>query len=208
MLPRLLTRARRALENILEAQFLNAIKTGSDSTILLSCRSITQPFARYKFVLRFQSIPSIALAINFQLLCSATMFALRLLMLSALVRGFAPRITPPRRHTMRHAVEEMYLCDENVEKVLEGAREDMAAVFGYAADSQKVGITGTVELVEIEGPVVIIRLGGRFWHKRSDVVQRVANYLIERIPEICDVEVEDAAQLDDADKLEAKPGGW
>ena len=136
------------------------------------------------------------------------MFALRLLMLSALVSGFAPRIAPQRRQTMRSAVEEMYLCDENVEKVLEGAREDMAAVFGYAADSQKVGITGTVELVEIEGPVVIIRLGGRFWHKRSDVVQRVANYLIERIPEICDVEVEDAAQLDDADKLEAKPGGW
>ena len=136
------------------------------------------------------------------------MFALRMLMLSALVTSFAPRIAPPRQNTMRHAVEEMYLCDENVEKVLEGAREDMAAVFGYAADSQKVGITGTVELVEIEGPVVIIRLGGRFWHKRSDVVQRVANYLIERIPEICDVEVEDVAQLDDADKLEAKPGGW
>ena len=134
------------------------------------------------------------------------MMALRLLTLSTIVASFAPRIAPQRRHTMRYAVEEMYLCDENVEKVLEGAREDMAAVFGYAADSQKVGITGTVELVEIEGPVVIIRLGGRFWHKRSDVVQRVANYLIERIPEICDVEVEDAAQLDDADKLEAKPG--
>ena len=134
------------------------------------------------------------------------MLALRLLLLSTIVAGFAPRIAPQRRHTARYAVEEMYLCDENVEKVLEGAREDMAAVFGYAADSQKVGITGTVELVEIEGPIVIIRLGGRFWHKRSDVVQRVANYLIERIPEICDVEVEDAAQLDDADKLEKKPG--
>ena len=134
------------------------------------------------------------------------MMALRLLTLSTIVASLAPRIAPQRRHTMRYAVEEMYLCDENVEKVLEGAREDMAAVFGYAADSQKVGITGTVDLVEIEGPIVIIRLGGRFWHKRSDVVQRVANYLIERIPEICDVEVEDAAQLDDADKLEAKPG--
>ena len=134
------------------------------------------------------------------------MMALRLLMLSTIVAGFAPRITPQRRPIRRYAVEEMYLCDENVEKVLEGAREDMAAVFGYAADSQKVGITGTVDLVEIEGPIVIIRLGGRFWHKRSDVVTRVANYLIERIPEICDVEVEDAAQLDDADKLEKKPG--
>ena len=134
------------------------------------------------------------------------MMALRLLLLSTIVAGFAPRIAPQTHKTMRYAVEEMYLCDENVEKVLEGAREDMAAVFGYAADSQKVGITGTVELVEIEGPVVIIRLGGRFWHKRSDVVTRVANYLIERIPEICDVEVEDVAQLDDADKLEKKPG--
>jgi hypothetical protein len=170
------------------------------------CRSITQPFARGKVVLKLQSIPSIALTINFQLSCRAAMIALRLLMLSALrVASFAPRLTP-RPHTTRYAVEEMYLCDENVEKVLEGAREDMAAVFGYAADSQKVGITGTVELVEIEGPIVIIRLGGRFWHTRSDVVQRVANDLIERIPEICDVEVEDAAQLDDADKLEAKPG--
>ena len=36
--------------------------------------------------------------------------------------------------------------------------------------------------MEIEGPIVIIRLGGRFWHKRSDVVQRVANYLIGWIP--------------------------
>merc|ERR1712205_54339 len=94
----------------------------------------------------------------------------------------------------------------NVEKVLEGAREDMAAVFGYAVDSQKVGITGTVELVEIEGPVVIIRLGGRFWHKRSDVVQRVANYLIERIPEICDVEVEDVANSTTRTSSRRSPG--
>ena len=50
---------------------LIAIKTGTDSTILLPCRSITQPFARCNLVLALQSIPSIALAINFQLLCSA-----------------------------------------------------------------------------------------------------------------------------------------
>jgi hypothetical protein len=125
-----------------------------------------------------------------------------------LVSGFAPRSAPSRHFTARYAGEELVLCDENVEKVLEGAREDMAAVFGYTTDSRKVGITGTVELVEIEGPIVIIRLGGRFWHKRSDVVQRLANYLQERIPEICDVEVESADQLDDADKLQEKAGGW
>ena len=98
---------------------------------------------------------------------------------------------------MRYAVEEMYLCDENVEKVLEGAREDMAAVFGYAADSQKVGITGTVDLVEIEGPIVIIRLGGRFWHKRTDVIERVESYVLERIPECISVEIDDLASLSD-----------
>ena len=71
MLQRRVTRVRRALENLLPAPILIAIKTGSDSTILLSCRSITQPFARCNLVLALQSIPSIALAINFQLLCSA-----------------------------------------------------------------------------------------------------------------------------------------
>ena len=136
------------------------------------------------------------------------MMALRLLTLSTIVASFAPRIAPQRHAMRRYAVEEMYLCDENVEKVLEGAREDMAAVFGYAADSQKVGITGTVDFVGIEGPNVVVRLGGRFWHQRSDVLQRVGAYLIERIPEICDVEIEDPAQLDDADKIKERASGW
>ena len=64
-------RVRRAQENRLTFRFVIAIKTGTDSTILLPCRSITQPFARCNLVLALQSIPSIALAINFQLLCSA-----------------------------------------------------------------------------------------------------------------------------------------
>ena len=48
------------------------------------------------------------------------MMALRLLLLSTIVAGFAPRIAPQTHKTMRYAVEEMYLCDENVEKVLKG----------------------------------------------------------------------------------------
>lgn len=133
--------------------------------------------------------------------------ALRLLCASlalSTTRSFAPRSLSARRSVVRSA--DLVLNDENVEAVLEGARTDMEAVFGYAPDSRKVGITGTVELVEINGPFVVIRLGGRFWHQRSDVVQRVAKYLQERIPEICDVEIESADQLDDADKLKEKPG--
>ena len=45
-----------------------------------------------------------------------------------------------------------------------------------------------------------MRLKGRFWHQRTRVVERVSNYVLERIPECVDVEIEDAAQLDDADK--------
>lgn len=41
---------------------------------------------------------------------------------------------------------------------------------------------GNVELADLDGPFVKISLKGRFWHKRSDVVARVANYLKQRIP--------------------------
>jgi hypothetical protein len=41
---------------------------------------------------------------------------------------------------------------------------------------------GVVELADLDGPFVKISLKGRFWHKRSDVLARVANYLKQRIP--------------------------
>lgn len=41
---------------------------------------------------------------------------------------------------------------------------------------------GEVELADLDGPFVKISLKGRFWHKRSDVLARVANYLKQRIP--------------------------
>ncbi|OMO99313.1 hypothetical protein CCACVL1_03860 [Corchorus capsularis] len=61
-----------------------------------------------------------------------------------------------------------------------------------------VGITGQVELAELDGPFVKISLKGRFWHKRSTVVARVGNYLKQRIPEILEVDIEDEKQLDDS----------
>jgi hypothetical protein len=36
--------------------------------------------------------------------------------------------------------------------------------------------------VELDGPFVKLRLTGRFWHERSMVLARVANYLRKRIP--------------------------
>lgn len=51
---------------------------------------------------------------------------------------------------------------------------------------------------------MIVRFGGRFWHQRSEVLARVGSFLQERIPEICDVEIEDMSQLDDADKITEK----
>lgn len=41
---------------------------------------------------------------------------------------------------------------------------------------------GVAELADLDGPFVKIRLRGRFWHKRSTVVARLANYLKQRIP--------------------------
>ena len=63
--------------------------------------------------------------------------------------------------------------------------------------STGVGITGGVDFVEMDGPTVLIRLKGRFWHQRTTVLDRVANYLQQRIPEIVDVDVEDPYQLTD-----------
>jgi hypothetical protein len=97
------------------------------------------------------------------------------------------------------------LSEESVERVLEAARTELSAVFGYSAENRAVGITGTVDFVELEGPTVVVRFGGRFWHKRTDVLTRVAAFLEARIPEICDVSIEDVAQLDDADKVAQRP---
>lgn len=47
----------------------------------------------------------------------------------------------------------------------------------------------------MDGPTVIVRLKGRFWHTRKTVLDRVTNYLQQRIPEIIDVDVEDPYQL-------------
>lgn len=70
-------------------------------------------------------------------------------------------------------------------------------MFGYSAENRGVGITGGVDFVDLDGPMVVLRLKGRYWHQRTAVLDRVANYLQQRIPEIVDVSVEDPWQLTD-----------
>ncbi|XP_034930609.1 uncharacterized protein [Populus alba] len=92
------------------------------------------------------------------------------------------------------------LTEENVKQVLVDARAEDVCLFlqlGQIFDTS-VGITGQVELAELDGPFVVISLKGRFWHERSMVLARIGNYLKQRIPEILEVEIEDEKQLDDS----------
>lgn len=95
------------------------------------------------------------------------------------------------------AGSQLELNEDNVLAILSACREEIGTLFGYTAENRGVGITGGVDFVELDGPCVVIRLKGRFWHQRTTVLDRVANYLVQRIPEIIDVTVEDEWQLTD-----------
>ncbi|XP_010542974.1 PREDICTED: uncharacterized protein LOC104816015 [Tarenaya hassleriana] len=85
------------------------------------------------------------------------------------------------------------LTEDNIRLVLSDARVELAQLFDGS-----VGITGEVDLAELDGPFVKISLRGRFWHTRSTVLARIGNYLKQRIPEILEVDIEDEKQLDDS----------
>jgi len=50
------------------------------------------------------------------------------------------------------------LCEENVALALEECKETVGTMFGNSEENLRVGITGDVELVDIDGPTVIIGL--------------------------------------------------
>lgn len=89
------------------------------------------------------------------------------------------------------------LTVENVLGVLAACREEIGTMFGYSAENRGVGITGGVDFVELDGPIVVMSLKGRFWHQRPTVLARVGAYLQGRIPEIIDVVVADEWELTD-----------
>lgn len=104
---------------------------------------------------------------------------------------------PPTDAIMVPAGSQLEMSEETVLGVLQAAREELGTLFGYSAENRGVGITGGVDFVETDGPTVVIRLKGRFWHQRTTVLNRISNYLQQRIPEIVDVDVEDPYQLTD-----------
>mmetsp|Transcript_34212 Transcript_34212/g.41919 ORF Transcript_34212/g.41919 Transcript_34212/m.41919 type:complete len:212 (+) Transcript_34212:178-813(+) len=93
--------------------------------------------------------------------------------------------------------ETLPLSEENVEGVLAACREEIGTLFGYTAENRGVGITGAVDFVEMDGPIVILTLKGRYWHQRTTVLERVKSYILERIPEVIDVAVADEWELTD-----------
>ena len=91
----------------------------------------------------------------------------------------------------------MELSQENVELVLAETREKLGSVFGYTEENRAVGITGTVDLVGLDGASVVVRLSGRFWHQRSVVLARVGSAIAGRIPETMETRIKDESQLID-----------
>jgi len=79
------------------------------------------------------------------------------------------------------------LCDENAVIVMDEVRKELGTIFGYDKGSQAVGITGKIELVEIDGPTIYVSLSGRFWHATDTVMMRVSSFIKNRIPEVIDV---------------------
>lgn len=65
----------------------------------------------------------------------------------------------------------MVLSEENIEVALLEMKQLLGSMFGNSSENLDVGITGDVEFVGLDGPIVVLRLKGRFWHKRADVVR-------------------------------------
>lgn len=103
--------------------------------------------------------------------------------------------------------EPLELCDEHAEMVIEEIRNELGTIFGYDPQSQKVGITGKIELAEIDGPTLRVALSGRFWHATDTVLLRVSSYIKQRIPEIIDVELDmEKSDIQDDNRLNTESG--
>ena len=91
------------------------------------------------------------------------------------------------------------LTEENAEECLELLMDSEYGeqMFGRHEKAASIGITGDVQLVEIEGPEVTLSLQGEFWHKRSMVLGKAAIWLNACMPEIMHVNVQDPVELED-----------
>lgn len=102
----------------------------------------------------------------------------------------------------------MELCEENAVLVIEEVRNELGTIFGYDQGSKNVGITGAIELVEVDGPTIIVSLSGRFWHATDTVMLRVESFIKQRIPEVISVTLDEtASNIQDDNRLNTEPGG-
>ena len=99
------------------------------------------------------------------------------------------------RATYPEGLPDLDLSEENVVQALEDARRELGTLF-----DEEMGMTGRIELVDLDGPMAVVRMSGRFWHKRADVLARVSAYVKSRVPELFEMDIEDPAQLDDSEK--------
>lgn len=105
-------------------------------------------------------------------------------------------------------MEPLELCQENAELVIEEVRRELGTIFGYDPASQAVGITGAIELVEVDGPTISVSLSGRFWHATDTVMLRVGSFVRNRIPEVIDVVLDmERSDIKDDNRLNTEPGG-
>ena len=96
----------------------------------------------------------------------------------------------------------MELDEDNAKIVIDEVRAELGTIFGYDKGSRDAGITGEIELVEIDGPILRIALRGRFWHATDTVMMRVQSYCMQRIPELIDVELDmEASDIIDDNRL-------
>jgi hypothetical protein len=100
-------------------------------------------------------------------------------------------------------VDTMPLDEDNVRACLkEFVESDYGKqMFGCHDLPASYGITGSIDFVEVDGPAVILTLDGEFWHRRETVLGRAAMWLNARMPEIVEVNVEDATELQDFEKV-------
>lgn len=102
--------------------------------------------------------------------------------------------------------EPLELCDEHAEQVIEEIRDELGTIFGYDQESRNVGITGWIELAEVDGPTVSVRLGGRFWHATDTVMLRVESFIKIRIPEVIEVILDmESSNIEDDNRLNTSP---
>lgn len=95
---------------------------------------------------------------------------------------FASKVHYAALRTTPRAQDHLLLTEQNVNQVLQEIKIELGSIFGNSKENRDVGITGDVQLVHLDGPIVVLRLQGRFWHKRADVVRSTYNSIMFSLP--------------------------